>query len=48
MATLGSVLMDQSLEDVEKGVKVLVWVDRRWERDVQVWPWAGTNWRGSC
>jgi hypothetical protein len=29
-------------------VKVFLWVVRSWEREVQVWPWAGTYWRGSC
>jgi hypothetical protein len=37
-----------SLELGVRGVKTFLWVVRSLEWDVQVWPWGGTYWRGSC
>lgn len=47
MPNLGSVQIDQRLGFLSICWKLLLCLEDICERDVQVWPWGGTNWRGS-
>ena len=48
MANLGVVMREWKFGFESIWVQVLEYLFASWEREVQVWPWAGTYWRGSC